>query len=327
MEKIKKLMASVIALSFVGIVFAPTSFASNTDGTIDSTYKYAWGENIGWLNFGTTEGDVRVTDSSMTGYAWSENLGWIPLNCPNDSACNTVNYRVSNNGNGTLSGYSWSEDTGWISFAPTNGGVTIGTSGELQGYAWGENTGWIVFNCSSTNSCATADYKVKTDWRPRSVRPACNNGTDDDGNGRTDYPNDSNCSSPDDTEERDGGGGFVYSPPVNTPNITTPETGEVIFINNNARKTNDRSVKLFLRGDSNAKTVWISENQEFPEGLQTPYNAPSVQVTFILSEDEGSKTVFAKFCTEDGKCSSTVSDNIIFDRTNPIVKLPPSETK
>ena len=38
-------------------------FASSTDGTIDSTYKYAWSENVGWINFGTTEGNVHITDS------------------------------------------------------------------------------------------------------------------------------------------------------------------------------------------------------------------------------------------------------------------------
>ncbi|MBI2591177.1 MAG: carboxypeptidase regulatory-like domain-containing protein [Candidatus Brennerbacteria bacterium] len=145
-------------------------FASTTDGTVDSLNKYVWGENIGWLNFGTAEGNVHIADSALTGYAWAENIGWVSLNCSNDSSCGTVDYKVANDGEGTLSGYAWSENTGWINFNPTYGGVTINSSGEFLGYAWGENTGWIVFNCSTTNSCAAVDYKVVTDWRPQSVR-------------------------------------------------------------------------------------------------------------------------------------------------------------
>ncbi len=88
------------------------TFASTTDGTIDSTDKYAWAENIGWLNFGTTEGDVHITDSALTGYGWGENVGWIFLNCSNDnpSSCGTVDYKISNDGEGNLSGYAWSEN-------------------------------------------------------------------------------------------------------------------------------------------------------------------------------------------------------------------------
>lgn len=328
----KKIIAFIVALPFISGVFMPAAFASSTDGTIDSTYKYAWGENIGWINFGTTEGNVHINDSAMTGYAWAENFGWIPLNCSNDNSCGAVNYKVSNNGNGTLSGYSWSADTGWVSFAPTNGGVTIDANGELAGYAWGENIGWMVLNCSTTNSCSTADYKVKTDWRPQNVRPQCNNTQDDDGDGKVDYSGgDSNCSSMDDnTELGDGGGAVIFTsrPTVGTSKPSPASEGEfVVLINNNTQKTNDRSVKLFLKGNTDTKSVWISENPNFPEGLTVPYNSPSVQVSFILSEDEGSKTVYANFCDSEGQCSGAISDNITFTRTNPIVKLPPSKTK
>ncbi len=61
---------------------------------------------------------------------------------------------------GTLSGYAWSENAGWINFAPSGGGVTVGTSGDLKGYAWGENLGWISFNCIDANSCGVSNYKV-----------------------------------------------------------------------------------------------------------------------------------------------------------------------
>jgi len=139
------------------------AFASSTDGTISSTYKYSWTENAGWLNFGTSEGNIHITDSALTGYVWGENIGWISLNCSNNSSCGTVNYGVSNDGNGNLSGYAWSENAGWINFNPTYGGVSINSSGEFSGYAWGENIGWIIFSCSNS-AC------VKTDWLPINIR-------------------------------------------------------------------------------------------------------------------------------------------------------------
>ena len=181
--------------------FNKSALASSTDGTIDPNtegYKYAWGENIGWVNFGATNSAVHVTDSGLSGYALTENIGWIYLG------------DITNDGEGNLSGYAWSENAGWIKFNPTNGGVIINSSGEFTGSALGENIGWVIFS---------GDYKVKTDWRPRSARPACNNSSDDDSDGKTDYPADPGCSSLTDTDETDpvsassgggGGGGMGY---------------------------------------------------------------------------------------------------------------------
>ncbi len=138
-----------ISVSFVG--------ASETNGIIDSIYKYAWSENIGWINFGCNNCNVSITDSVVTGYAWSENYGWINLN-PSGSG-------VKNNGEGSLSGQAWGENTGWINFS----GVSIDSSGYFSGYATGDVTGRISFNCSNTNSCSASDFKVRTDWRPDSV--------------------------------------------------------------------------------------------------------------------------------------------------------------
>ena len=149
--------------------------ASSTDGTVDSSSRYAWSENGGWIDFGASGGNVHVTDAELTGYAWSENAGWISLNCSNDSSCATADYKVSNDVEGNLSGYAWTENAGWIDFDPAGGGITIDSSGDFAGYAWGEDIGWVVFNCSTTSSCGTVSYKVSTDWRPRGARPQCNN--------------------------------------------------------------------------------------------------------------------------------------------------------
>ncbi|MFA5936284.1 MAG: carboxypeptidase-like regulatory domain-containing protein [Candidatus Paceibacterota bacterium] len=138
----------------------PLAFASETEGVIDSTYKYAWGENIGWLNFACDNCNVKITDDSLSGYAWSTQFGWINLN-PSTSG-------VKNNGEGVLSGYAWSSNLGWIDFT----GVSINTAGDFSGYATiKSDSSRINFNCSNGSSCASADFKVKTDWKPARLRP------------------------------------------------------------------------------------------------------------------------------------------------------------
>jgi len=131
---------------------------------------YAYGENVGWIDFSPTGGNVQLQDDQLLGYSYSENTGWISLNCANDNNNCAVNYKVASDGHGNLSGYAYGENVGWINFGPTYGGtdygVKIDSDGNFSGYAWGENVGWISFNCTNTNSCAAnggVDYKVVTD--------------------------------------------------------------------------------------------------------------------------------------------------------------------
>jgi hypothetical protein len=51
--------------------------AGNT-GT-DPAHKYAWGENVGWINFGATECDAAINPANgeFSGHAWGENIGWL----------------------------------------------------------------------------------------------------------------------------------------------------------------------------------------------------------------------------------------------------------
>lgn len=133
---------------FLGFsIFAP-AFASERDGTIDSTNKYAWCNNTGWINFGDTDGNIHITDSGITGYAWDENYGWIKMNPANSG--------VTINSSGALSGKAWGENTGWIDFS----GVSINCSGRFSGSATGDYVGTITFDCANCN--------VSTDYRPQS---------------------------------------------------------------------------------------------------------------------------------------------------------------
>lgn len=145
------IFAMIIVIFFIfSLFFSISVFASTTNGTIDSTYKYAWGSKIGWINFGCDNCGVTITDTAITGYAWSENYGWINLN-PGTSG-------VDNTSEGDLSGNAWGENLGWIDFA----NVAINSSGQFTGTATGDNVGTLNFDCDNCD--------VRTDWRPLSIR-------------------------------------------------------------------------------------------------------------------------------------------------------------
>jgi len=140
-----------VLFSVLLLFFCSNGYAGNIDPDNDDS-KYAYGENVGWINFEPSLGSgVTVTDSAVEGYAWGENIGWINLSPANYGG-------VLNDGTGNLSGYAWGENVGWINFAPTTSGVTIDpATGVFSGYAWGENIGWINF--------ASVTGGVKTSWR------------------------------------------------------------------------------------------------------------------------------------------------------------------
>ncbi len=110
------------------------------------TGKYAWSNQIGWINFNPDNGGFTVTDSAVTGYAWSESLGWINLSPSTQGIVNTTS--------GVLSGYAWGQNTGWINFS----GVSINCGGNFTGSATGDVVGTINFTC---NQCG-----VSTTWKP-----------------------------------------------------------------------------------------------------------------------------------------------------------------
>jgi hypothetical protein len=148
----------VLALLAAGVALAA--------GNISTTDKWAWGANVGWINFNPDNGGVTVYPDHLQGYAWGENVGWIRLGTHTGGSPHTygntsnTDYGVNRNtSTGALSGYAWSTNAGWINFAPSNGGVTVSPAGEFSGYAWGENIGWIRFSGTAQNSTT---YKVAT---------------------------------------------------------------------------------------------------------------------------------------------------------------------
>ncbi len=151
-----------------------SSSGGSPTGPIDSVYRYAWNDYIGWLDFGYTAGAVSVSSTQMTGYAYNTNVGEISLDCttsPNGNICATSNYQVARDASGNLSGWAWNDEIGWISFcggqSTTNCPGTISykvnvnpSTGMFTGYAWNDVVGWISFNCADVGLCGISNYKV-----------------------------------------------------------------------------------------------------------------------------------------------------------------------
>ena len=124
--------------------------------------SFAYGQNVGWLNFDPNKGSgVTVTGDKLSGFVWAQNIGWVNLD-PNDTDPNSG---IKNDGTGLLTGFAWGQNVGWINFNPkvpadsNHYGVTIDDLGKFNGWAWGENIGWIHFQ-----SAAPVAYLVKTTW-------------------------------------------------------------------------------------------------------------------------------------------------------------------
>ena len=147
--KTKYLFGPVFLVGFL-IFCCASSYAENIDPNNDGN-QYAWGENVGWVNFEPNRPEPNVgaivTPDELSGFIWAENIGWINLD-PNELDPNSG---VTNDGAGNLSGYAWGENVGWINFDPnvpgdsSDYGVTIDSEGNFDGWAWGENIGWINF--------------------------------------------------------------------------------------------------------------------------------------------------------------------------------------
>ena len=296
---------------FSSSVLGTAVLASN----IDSTYKYSWGENIGWMNwaptYNGTEYGVTVYTECLTGYIWGENVGWIKLgdnSCTGNDCCQTGtsygyendsnstdddgdgvvdDWGVNNNISGILSGYAWGENIGWINFKDASGnnyhGARIDTNGNFSNYAWGENVGWINMNCSNNDSCNTVDFKVKTSWSS-AVTP----------------------SSP------IYGSAFI--------GLTPPTGGFSIVINDDAEETDSRDVTLTLNGGPDAVDVMISNFSNFQDGIKKDYETTK---TWTLTECEGVKTVFVKFYNLLGMSSDITSDSITLVAPSPLSPLSP----
>jgi hypothetical protein len=139
---------------------------------VDATNKFAWGENIGWLNWRDAGSPVAsqgavIRNTFLSGFVWSENCGWINLGDGTPTSgtayanANGTDFGVNrDSATGNLTGFAWGENIGWINFG---GGALASpaqparfSSGRLTGFAWGENIGWINLGLTTAGQFVSA---------------------------------------------------------------------------------------------------------------------------------------------------------------------------
>lgn len=123
---------------------------SSAATTINSTNKFSYGANIGWMDWrGDTNNSAIIGEYVCSGYIYAANVGWINLG--NGSPTNGIQYQnisandfgVNHDGVGNLRGYAYGANIGWINFE-TNGAPQVDLSnGKISGSVYSANCGWI----------------------------------------------------------------------------------------------------------------------------------------------------------------------------------------
>jgi hypothetical protein len=118
--------------------------------TIDATNKYAFGANIGWMDWrGDTNNGVVIGEYVCSGFLYAANVGWINLGY--GSPTNGIYYQnfsandfgVNQDGLGNLRGFAWGANIGWINFENMGAPKVDLKTGKMSGYAYSANCGWI----------------------------------------------------------------------------------------------------------------------------------------------------------------------------------------
>ena len=140
-----KLLVGMIVFAFA--ILRPASYASTT---IDATNRYAYGANLGWMDWvADTNNGAVIGEYVCSGYIYSANVGWINLG--SGSPANSIQYQnnsssdfgVNQDGLGNLRGYAYGANIGWTNFESTGAPRVNLVTGQLGGYAWSANCGWI----------------------------------------------------------------------------------------------------------------------------------------------------------------------------------------
>lgn len=129
-------MNRLTSIALIALAAAP-SLAGAQSFRVVPPNKYAWAENIGFLNWadaGSPAGTrgakffTRPAGGFFRGFVWSENCGWINLGNGDGPYANSnnTNFGVNANGAGQLSGFAWGENIGWINLDDASVFVGIG---------------------------------------------------------------------------------------------------------------------------------------------------------------------------------------------------------
>jgi len=121
--------------------------------TIDPVNRYAYGANVGWMDWSGPNGEgtigAVIGQYVCSGFIYSANVGWINLG--SGSPANGIQYQnnsaadfgVNQDGLGNLSGLAWGANIGWINFASSGAPRINMITGQFSGFVWSASCGWI----------------------------------------------------------------------------------------------------------------------------------------------------------------------------------------
>jgi hypothetical protein len=175
--------------------------------TINAVNKFAYGANIGWMDWrGDVANGAVIGAFVCSGFIYAANVGWIHLG--DGTPANGVRYEnnaaadfgVNHDGVGNLSGYAYGANIGWLTFTnqASDGALYDGPkldliSGRLSGFVWSANCGWIslsnafAFVQTDTMDCGpdTDGDGIPDQWELQYAANLgiLNGAADDDGDG------------------------------------------------------------------------------------------------------------------------------------------------
>jgi hypothetical protein len=186
------------------ITLALATASAHAQSNINSTNKFAYGANTGWLNFRPSAVDgVVVGEAFLSGNIYAANFGWInvgdgsPANGHTYANNSATDSGVNHDGTGTLSGFGYGANIGWVNFGwaaandPNRPHFDLLT-GQFTGFAYSANTGWINLAgnlTADTLACPDADSDNMADaWEIQKFGnlTLAGIGTDKDKDGVTD---------------------------------------------------------------------------------------------------------------------------------------------
>ena len=140
----------ILTTAVSALCVASSIFVVRAATTIDPANKYAYGANIGWMDWrGDTNNGAVIGEYVCSGYVYAANVGWINLG--SGAPTNGIYYQnfdasdfgVNQDGLGNLRGYAYGANIGWINFENIGAPAVDLATGRFTGYAYSANCGWI----------------------------------------------------------------------------------------------------------------------------------------------------------------------------------------